>query len=446
MSVPLAKKIGRSDIIGEQGIALIRQTVLSMNFMFYETGSVEAGIDGFIELRDETTGEVSNRLIQVQGKATERPFAGETEHSLEYVCSDADIEYWRGGTAPVLLIVTRPSQQLAYWKSIKEWFSDTERLRSRKVVFDKSKDLFTKDAKAAIVDVAMTAGRGAISPTVRKKEIITPNLLRAVFSPKVYWAPTKFKDNKSFGVALRARHPQAPGEWVVKSGGVLSFHDLSEPLWTEFCDAGAAEPFDTSEWSDSSDEDRLRDFVQLLNRALNSLVEPSVRYDKDEGHYYFIKQNDRGDLKYSYPSLQQNAKRRVVGRYGKRKDPKETSYFRHSAFWGHFVRYDGIWYLEVNPTYRFTRNGYKPSRFRGELLKKIKELENNAAVLGQFIMWRHFLITRGKRDLYRGDYRFLSLEVFPDFELDIGVPDNLWAAQEFDPSSPLFDYRQVQPE
>ena len=40
---------------------------------------LEAGIDGYIEIRNASTGEVTNCIIQVQSKATERPFEGETE-------------------------------------------------------------------------------------------------------------------------------------------------------------------------------------------------------------------------------------------------------------------------------------------------------------------------------------------------------------------------------
>ena len=65
------KKIGKSDVIGQKGMSLIEGVVLSMGFMFYPTGGVEAGIDGYIELRDEETEEVGNLLLQVQGKATE---------------------------------------------------------------------------------------------------------------------------------------------------------------------------------------------------------------------------------------------------------------------------------------------------------------------------------------------------------------------------------------
>lgn len=80
----MTKRIGRSDIIGEQGIAHIKRTVFDMGYVFYETGGVEAGIDGYIELRDQVTGEVGNLILQVQGKATERErLPGETSDSFE---------------------------------------------------------------------------------------------------------------------------------------------------------------------------------------------------------------------------------------------------------------------------------------------------------------------------------------------------------------------------
>jgi hypothetical protein len=83
------KRIGRSDIIGEQGIAHIRRVVLDMGYVFYETGGIEAGIDGYIELRDPNTGEVGNLILQVQGKATERDrLPAETANSFEWPSTD----------------------------------------------------------------------------------------------------------------------------------------------------------------------------------------------------------------------------------------------------------------------------------------------------------------------------------------------------------------------
>ena len=134
----MSKRIGRSSIIGEQGIAHIRRTVLDMGYMFYETGGVEAGIDGYIELRDQETGQVSNLILQVQGKATERErLPAETPDSFEWPCTEADIRYWRQGTAPVLLIVVQ-SLRLQGYSSIDtgmEWAWSVEVRATRRFPF-----------------------------------------------------------------------------------------------------------------------------------------------------------------------------------------------------------------------------------------------------------------------------------------------------------------------
>ena len=442
----MAKKIGRTDIIGERGIAHIRQIVLNMGFMFYETGGVEAGIDGFIELRDETTGNVGNLLLQVQGKATERSrLQAETETTFEFPVSETDIQYWMHGTAPVLLIIVKLDEGKAYWKSIKEWFGDGENLKSRKVVFDKARDAFTLNAKAAITSVATSARPGAPGPSVRLHETLLTNLVGVNFASKIYWAPTDHGSDKSFGAALRAPDSTAPSEWIVRSKSVLSFHNLDAWPWNKVCDVSAMEEFDAIEWSESDDEDRARDFVALLNRAIGEFARPNLYRDSASGVLYFRKPRNRNQLNYAYRSLQNTTTRRVVGSYGRQRDnPEKPAYFRHSGFRPQFVRFGQKWYIEVTPTYHFTRDGKEPDYRAGEHLKKIKELENNAAVMGQFVMWQAFLSTHRVSDLLTDAYPFLSFVSLPLMDLDVGVPDQLWAAQEANPTSPLFDLDKMQ--
>lgn len=436
------KKIGGSDIIGERGIAHIRGVVLSMGFMFYETGGVEAGIDGFIELRDAATGVVGNLLLQVQGKASEKKrLQAETDDSFEFPCQDADIAYWMQGTAPVLLIVVRPDEGKAYWKSIKDWFSDPEALNSRRVVFHKTRDEFNREAKAAIVAVATSVSPGASGPSVRKHEEILTNLVAVCFAPTIYWAPTDHSTDKSFGAVLRDLHPEAGSEWIVRSKAVLSFHKLDQWPWSELCESEAMEEFGTDEWADSDDEDRQRDFVAILNRAIGEFVRPDLWHDRETGFFYFRKPPHRDNLNYAYKSLKNTTTRRVVGRYGKRKsDPTQASYWRHSAFGHRFVRLAGKWFIEVTPTYHFTRDGIADDSWAGDRLKKIKEMENNSAVMGQFVMWRDFLVTHGGDNLYASKYPFLSFVPIQPLSMEVGVPDELWKSQETDPSSPLFEY------
>jgi hypothetical protein len=435
------KKIGHSDIIGQRGISHIEGVVLSMGYMFYTTGGVEAGIDGYIELRDAQTGIVGNILIQIQGKATEQDrLPGETEEGFEFPCSEDDIAYWSQGTAPVLLLVVHLKSGKAYWRSIKDWLADKDRVNSRKVTFDKKRDLFTADAKAAITNVALAARPGATAPSVRLKEKLLPNLVAVGFAPKLYWAPTSHSTDKSFGAAIRELDPKIGSEWIVRGKSVLAFHDLDQWPWNQVCEAEAMEEFDVDEWSDSDDEDRLRDFVSLLNRALGEFVRPDLYHHRTSGVFFFRKLRDRKELKYAYRSLRSTTSRRVVGAYGKKtNDPRTPSYFRHSGFLHRFLKLGGKWFVEMTPTYHFTFNGRDDDKFAGERLKKIKEMENNAAVMGQFVMWRDFLSThRSVDDLVSKRYPFLSFSAIDPLQLEVGVPDDVWIAQEEDPSSAQF--------
>jgi hypothetical protein len=206
------------------------------------------------------------------------------------------------------------------------------------------------------------------------------------------------------------------------------------------CDTGALEQFDAEEWSQSDDEEKLRDFVQLLNRSLSEFLYPDVRFDKEYGLHFFMKPRAKNELKYAYKSLTNWTSRKVVRRYGRKKAAQETAFFRHLAFWGRFVRYDKRWYLEVNPSYRFTTDGQKTSPYSADYLKGIKERENNDSVLGQFLTWQFFLTHRGGDDLLTAKYPFLSFSELKPFEIPFGVPDELWRDREVIVPSSLLDW------
>ena len=131
------KKILHADIIGKQGINLIEKICLEMGFLWHPTG-LEAGIDGYIEIRDNRSETVTNCIVQVQSKATEQT----GDEVAEFCCAPKDLEYWLNGNAPVILIRSRPKTGEAYWVSIKEYFRDPSSRKSGKVNFDKTKDRF----------------------------------------------------------------------------------------------------------------------------------------------------------------------------------------------------------------------------------------------------------------------------------------------------------------
>ena len=81
----------------------------------------------------------------------------------------------------------------------------------------------------------------------------------------------------------------------------------------------------------------------------------------------------------------------VFKRYQSKLDPEANLLFSACGFYGHFLEMDGNWFLQITPTYRFTKDGYRDSRFSAEALSGIKRLENNQAVHGQVVMWAEFL-------------------------------------------------------
>jgi hypothetical protein len=72
----MPKIVTRQVLIGERGIIWLAGIVLDMGCLWHPTGKVEAGIDGFIEMRDPTTGQALNSIVLVQSKATTQAFVG----------------------------------------------------------------------------------------------------------------------------------------------------------------------------------------------------------------------------------------------------------------------------------------------------------------------------------------------------------------------------------
>jgi Domain of unknown function (DUF4365) len=136
------KKLSEQQIIGEQGVHLLGARLLSVGVSFQATGgALDAGIDGFLELRDPDTGDVRAQWITAQLKTQKQGrFTEETDESFSYLCRQQDLDYWLGSNVPVVLFVARLSDERIYWKTIHTWFSDVDRRRARKVVFDKAKD------------------------------------------------------------------------------------------------------------------------------------------------------------------------------------------------------------------------------------------------------------------------------------------------------------------
>lgn len=402
-----------------------------MGYLWYPSGGVEAGIDGVIEIRDSNTGDVYNAIIQVQSKATERSFQAETIEGFDYLCEERDLNYWLQGNAPVILIVSRPDTEEIYWISIKDYFRDLSVRRTRKVHFDKQRDKLDIACRTALASLAIPQDVGVYLSPLPMQENLWSNLLEVThFAEKIYVAHTNFRTPNDLFAELRLREVKGCSEWILKNKQIISFYNLGEYPWRDFCDIGTVECFDANEWAYAEDTDRQREFVWLLNQALRAMVWPAVLYSSKKNCYYVRATSDLSPRKFAYKSLARESKKTVFRGYQSKSDSKRIAYYRHSAFEGQFRYLGGAWYLEITPTYYFTSNGISLYTYFEESLKGIKLLEHNPQVLSHVLMWADYL---GKpAGLFTTRPRFLEFGHLMTFSLDRGIDERDWLGHEED--------------
>ncbi|NLF68871.1 MAG: DUF4365 domain-containing protein [Candidatus Anammoximicrobium sp.] len=439
------KQIGRRDITGDKGIALIHRIVLDMGFV-WNTTKLEAGIDGYIELRDDQSGEVSNFILQVQSKAGASWFKAETADSFEFICDERDLNYWLAGNAPVILVVSRPDQDEAYWVSIKEYFRDPHRRKSRKIVFNKASDRFDVNCRDRLSVQAIPADSGHYLAALPRTEALVCNLLPVLHYPsRLFRASTKLRFPGQVWDALRQHTTSPEGEWLLHGGFLYSFHDLTFMPWSTACLASTTQNLSALEWANSDDAHKRYVVVRMLTICMEQLLHrQGVRFSKAKEHYFFRAPSDLADIKVGGVT--------VFKGYASKSHPERIAYYRHRAMRAQFMRFDKQWYVEITPTYHFTHNGSVLSRYFEERLSGIKILERqNKVHLRQLRLWAevlqqtHLRPPSGPRMVQRALFDELAppppapvIEPYPhvtfgppiEFETEVGLPETAWLPAE----------------
>lgn len=430
------KTISKSQITGEHGVALAKERTHAMGFLFTPYGPVEAGIDALIELRDPATGQVGARMVAVQIKTREdRAYTAETDEGFEYVCESADVAYWQKASLPVIVVLVRLSDRSVYWKRAPAQGSPFD-LETRRLRINKSTDRFDAGAADAIAQLAVDQAQPGIwLPPSGQPDSLLFNVIKAILPTRIYVAATTHRHGRDALKALLEATDNPPAEWVAKGGRLITFLNIENSLLREVTDSGSVEDFPVSEFALQDDEDEKRLFVELLNRTLRAQLDPTLSWNRLLKLYYFPPDGPGIDRTIRYASLKNDTARAVVK--AKRRADGSVSYVRHSAFSGRFWREFDDWFLSIEPTYVFTRDGVRPDRFAGERISKLKRLENNAAIRGQFVMWRSLLtglgLTPSQGDLLVAApdaaplLRFESLEMIG---LPVSVPDDLWRSRD----------------
>jgi Domain of unknown function (DUF4365) len=290
------KTLSMQGQLGQEGVNLIENIVLQMGSSWTPGGPNEIGIDGYIELFDVNTHESTGRNIAVQSKAT-NSLNNETESSFEFWCNRYDIEYWLNLNIPIILVVSRPKTNEAYWVSIQDYFKRYTRKTSPRVFFNKNENAFSQNSFADLLQLSSTVIRlpSQSFHTIQSEKVISNLIPITRFPDKIYHGFTDFRKPNQLWAALRKKNSNVDGAWILRDKGILSFNDLSEQPWCDICDAGTVEPFDFEEWAFSDDTDRLRHFVQLINCTLRTQLSPEIRYWPKEDCYAFVSDLDKGN-------------------------------------------------------------------------------------------------------------------------------------------------------
>ena len=414
------KTVVRQTLIGEAGIALIHRRVTEMGYLFHPR-RVDHGIDGHIDLVDPSTRAVLNLVLLVQSKASTLPFSYETETSFCYTCTEDDLNYWLSGNAPVILILSHPDQNEAWWVDIKAEFADARRRAERTVMVDKSRQRFDASAAAQLLRTAAPKNSGLFLASPPKKETLTSNLLPIAAMPEViYSAPATATTYPTAGELLAAHQGQVHGGWILRDGMVFSFADLTGGPLHALC-AGDVDRHDATEWAASDDIDTQHRFVDLLARALAADHRRDLRWHNDRRHLHFC----------PTPTLKPRREGKAPGRrghtvfgpYRSKKDPDVISFYKHAALTTRFRRLGDTWYCQLGPDYCFTNDGRDEYQYADTLLAGIKRLDRHAAVAGWTRTWATYLTQQPT--LFNAETALVFAEL-ATFEVDRGIDDRLW--------------------
>ncbi len=251
---------------------MIHRLVNEMGFV-WNALHLEAGIDGIIEVRDTATAVVTNCIIQVQSKAGASYFKAETELSFEFICDERDLEYWLRGNAPVVLVVSRPDNDEAYWIPVKDYFRDPARRKTRKVTVNKIRDRLNRESRDALARLAMPADSGLYLPALPCNETLTSNLLPLEMYPnRLFRATTKLRFPTQVWDRLNQHGRELPAEWVLLDCMLYSFHDLTFEPWTSACLGSTTENLSATQWALSDNRDERYVFTRLLGVCFGRLL------------------------------------------------------------------------------------------------------------------------------------------------------------------------------
>jgi hypothetical protein len=177
-----------------------------------------------------------------------------------------------------------------------------------------------------------------------------------------------------------------PSGYEVHERNLVTFHNLeARPnAFTDIYDSGTVTPLAPSEYVriDSNHERIVKSLLRLTLQE--QLYRHKVRWQHEEGLFYFLPEDDGGLIRRICWKDKKSATRTVVIYSASKKDPTKGG-FKHLAFAVDFIEISGRWFMTIRPDWYFSTNpDYRVSPISAKLLKYIKGQEVNQDVEQHF--------------------------------------------------------------
>ena len=232
------------------------------------------------------------------------------------------------------------------------------------------------------------------------RETLFSTLLPVIQMPQfVYGVPCKFSDAQENEVSKAIIRPNDEKEiypFIIRAGMLYCFQNLRNTAgpFQKIIGNQRVTREGSYEWWD--DPDRMRWYVNLLNRALNKLTgRKGLNRDKRHDRYYFMPIEVGRSLEITYQPLNQSkATRQVVWRPITKKTGEPKSYWYHSAVSLRFHRISNRnWCLSIRPELHITKDGATPiyHEYIGSKVTRKMARTYNYDLLGEVHFWRDFL-------------------------------------------------------
>lgn len=382
------------------------------------------GIDGEIELVDSDSRVASGHQVLVQSKGSDKPFPGETDAAFHFVVEAGHLEGWLQSRIPVILVCSHPSTQEAWFKPISEWFSSPDRLRSRRVSFDKAADRLDTRAAHRLERVAASTHTSSLASPPARQETLRSNLLAVESWPAhIHRAKCATSDPREAWGLLRECCDDPRCDWRLRDGHLESFVALDEGPLSSIV-AGPIKRLPAIDWALSADTQVEHAFIELLGLSVQQMFTDDLAWHRERKYLYFRATAELDARRVT--GARDGVGVTVFKPYMKKREPLQVGYYRHAALRRRFIKIDGAWFMALLPTYHFTFNGYRESFWASDMLAGIKRKEKNEAVRRWVETWARFLRGADQGPSLLGDDRPVAFGDLLSFEVDHGIDDRAW--------------------